>query len=120
MQAIERLQPGIQELMLDAPVCVVTLLEDRAQVRRMGKVNLTQGLWRVRVEQVAPVLSNKSLCAEFCEDYPGARIDDVRVRRKMLVKEADRPAEVQALEAEVRSLLHTLPNPTPAPPHPPS
>ena len=96
--------------MLDAPVCVVTLLEDRAQVRRMGKVNLTQGLWRVRVEQVAPVLSDKSLRAEFLANYPGARIDDVRVRRKMLVKEADRPAEVQALEAEVRSLLKTFSN----------
>ena len=103
MQAIERPQQGIQELTLNAPVCVVTLLEDRAQVRRIGKVNLTQGLWRVRVEQVAPVLSDKSLRAEFLGDYPGTRIDDVRVRRKMLVKEADRPAEVQALEAEVRS-----------------
>ncbi len=110
MQAIERVKPGIQELTLNAPVCVVTLLEDRAQVRRIGKVNLTQGLWRVRVEEVAPVLSDKSLRAEFCGDYPGARIDDVRARRKMLVKEADRPAEVQALEAELRSLLKTFSN----------
>lgn len=110
MQAIERSQPGIQELIFNAPVCVVTLLEDRAQVRRIGKVNLTQGLWRVRVEQVAPVLSDKSLRAEFLGDYPGARIDDVRVRRKMLVKESDRPIEVQALEAEVRSLLKTFEN----------
>src|SRR4028119_95165 len=110
MQAIERVKPGIQELTLNAPVCVVTLLEDRAQVRRIGKVNLTQGLWRVRVEEVAPVLSDKSLRAEFCGDYPGARIDDVRARRKMLVKEADRPAEVQALEAELRSLRKTFEN----------
>ena len=59
MQAIEQSENGIQELTLDAPVFAVTLLEDRAQVRRMGKVNLTPGLWRVRVEQVAPVLSDK-------------------------------------------------------------
>ena len=110
MQAIERLEPGIQELILKAPVCVVTLLEDRAQVRRIAKVNLTQGLWRVTVERVAPVLSDKSLRAEFLGDYPGARIDDVRVRRKMLVKESDRPAEAQALEAEVESLLKTFNN----------
>lgn len=103
MQAIERSQLGIQELILKAPVCVVTLLEDRAQVRRIGKVNLTQGLWRVTVERVAPVLSDKSLRAELLGNYSGTRIDDVRVRRKMLVKESDRPAEVQALEAEVRS-----------------
>ncbi len=110
MQAIEQVKPGIQDLTLNAPVCVVTLLEDRAQVRRIGKVNLTSGLWRVRVEQVAPVLSDKSLRAEFFGDYPGARIDDVRVRRQMLVKETDRPAEVQALEAEFRSLLATFNN----------
>jgi uncharacterized protein (TIGR02231 family) len=108
MQAIERSQPRLQELILNAPVCVVTLLEDRAQVRRTGKVNLTQGLWRVRVEQVAPVLSDKSLRAEFLGNYPGARIDDVRVRRKMLVKESDQPTEVQALETQVRSLLKTF------------
>lgn len=110
MQAIEGVKPGIQDLTLKAPVSLVTLLEDRAQVRRIGKLNLAQGLWRIRVEQVAPVLSDKSLRAEFVEDYPGARIDDVRVRRKMLVKEGDRPAEVQALETEVRSLLTTFNN----------
>lgn len=110
MQAIEQVNPGIQELTINAPVSVVTLLEDRAQVRRMGKVNLSQGLWRVSVEQVAPVLSDKSLRAEFVGDYPGTRIDDVRVRRKMLVKEADRPAEVQALESELRSLRQALSN----------
>ena len=71
---------------------------------------MTPGLWRVRVEQVAPVLADKSLRAEYCGDYPGSRIDDVRVRRKMLVKEADRPAQFQALEVEVRSLLKTFNN----------
>jgi uncharacterized protein (TIGR02231 family) len=110
MQAIERLTDGISQLTLDAPVSVVTLLEDRALVRRLGKANFTQGLWRVRVEKVAPVLSDKSLRAEFCSDYPNARIDDVRVRRQMLVKEEDKPEEIQALLTELRNLKNTFDN----------
>lgn len=110
MQLSERSPEAIQQLILDAPVSVVTLLEDRALVRRLAKANLNQGLWRVRVEKVAPVLSDKSLRAEFCGDYPGARIDDVRVRRQMLVKEEERPQEIKALEAEVRSLQNTFNN----------
>jgi uncharacterized protein (TIGR02231 family) len=110
MQALQPPVSGIQELTLDAPVSVVTLLEDRAQVRRIGKSNFTPGLWRIKVEQVAPVLSDKSLRAEFSQDYPNARIDDVRVRRQMLVKEADKPDEFKALETAIRSLTKTFNN----------
>jgi len=110
MQLSERSPEAIQQLILDAPVSVVTLLEDRALVRRLGKANLNQGLWRVRVEKVAPVLSDKSLRAEFCGDYPGVRIDDVRVRRQMLVKEEERPEEIKALQAEMRSLQNIFNN----------
>ncbi len=110
MQAIERSPEAIQQLILDAPVSVVTLLEDRALVRRIGTVNLTQGLWRLKVENVAPVLSDKSLRAEFCSNYPGARIDDVRVRRQMLVKEEEKPEEIKALLEELRSLQNTFNN----------
>ncbi|HAX77183.1 MAG TPA: hypothetical protein DCY88_15450 [Cyanobacteria bacterium UBA11372] len=110
MQALQPPVSVIQELTLDAPVSIVTLLEDRAQVRRIGKSNFTPGLWRIKVEQVAPVLSDKSLRAEFCQEYPNARIDDVRVRRQMLVKEADKPDEIKALETEIRELTKTFNN----------
>lgn len=110
MQAIQPPGAVVQELRIDAPVSIVTLLEDRAQVRRIGHCHFTPGLWRIKVAKVAPVLSDKSLRAEFFGDYPLARIDDVRVRRQMLAKEEDRPAEVQALEAEIRSLLKTFEN----------
>jgi uncharacterized protein (TIGR02231 family) len=108
MQVSERSSEAIQQLRLDAPISVVTLLEDRALVQRIGKVNLTQGLWRVRVEKVAPVLADKSLRAEFCGDYVGARIDDVRIRRQMLVEEEERPEAIKALWAELRSLINTF------------
>ncbi len=100
----------IKNLTLDAPVATVTLLEDRALVQRMGKINLTPGLWRVKVENVSPIMANKSLRAEFSGDYPNARIDDVRVRREMIVKAAEKPAEIQRLEAELRSLTQEVTN----------
>jgi uncharacterized protein (TIGR02231 family) len=112
MPSIAQSPEAIQQLILDAPVSTVTLLEDRALVRRIGKVNLTQGLWRIKVENVAPVLSDKSLRAEFSSDYPGARIDDVRVRRQMRVKEEERPEEIRGLLAELRSLQNTFNNVT--------
>lgn len=112
MQAIGQSPNTIQQLTLDAPVATVTLLEDRALVRRVGQVNLNQGLWRIKVENVAPVLSDKSLRAEFSGDYPGARIDDVRVRRLMRVLEEERPEEIKALLAELRSLQNTFNNVT--------
>ncbi|OLP17341.1 hypothetical protein BST81_16185 [Leptolyngbya sp. 'hensonii'] len=108
MQITPRSSDPIRPLTLDAPISVVTLLEDRAQIKRIGNADLEPGLWRLQVERVAPVLSDKSLRAEFQRDYPGARIDDVRARRQMLVKEADRPADIQALQSEARSLLRAF------------
>jgi len=108
MPAIERTKEAIQELIIDAPVAQVTLLEDRALVQRRSKANLTPGLWRVRVEKVAPVLADKSLRAEFCGDYPGARIDDVRTPRRMLVKEEERSEEIKNWEAQLRSLFNSF------------
>ncbi len=108
MQSIQSSNAIVQELTLNAPVSIVTLLEDRAQVRRIGKAQLNQGFWRIKILQVAPVLSDKSLRAEFSQNYPDARIDDVRVRRKMLIKEADKPDEIKALEEEINSLTKTF------------
>jgi uncharacterized protein (TIGR02231 family) len=93
----------IQTLDLTAPVTTVTLLEDRAQIQRMAKVSLTAGLWRVHVVNVAPILSDKSLRAEF-NNYPsGARVNDVRVRRRMLIKESARSGLFEELKAQWRS-----------------
>ncbi len=93
----------IQILDLNAPVTTVTLLEDRAQVQRMAKVTLTAGLWRVHVVTVAPILSDKSLRAEFNDHPSGAKVNDVRVRRRMLIKESDRTGLFEELKTEWRS-----------------
>ncbi|WP_310484085.1 mucoidy inhibitor MuiA family protein [Chamaesiphon sp. VAR_48_metabat_403] len=93
----------IQTLDLNAPVTTVTLLEDRAQIQRMTKVSLTAGLWRVHVVKVAPILSDKSLRAEFNNRPSGARVNDVRVRRRMLIKESDRSGLFEELKTQWRS-----------------
>ncbi len=104
MQSIKSLTT-IQELTIDAPISVVTLLEDRAQVKRIGKVQLNEGLWRLTIPKVAPVIYNKSLRAEFCQNYPGANINDVRVHRQRLVNAEGKPDEIKALEIEIHSLI---------------
>jgi uncharacterized protein (TIGR02231 family) len=93
----------IQTLDLTAPVTTVTLLEDRAQIQRIAKVSLTAGLWRVHVVKVAPILSDKSLRAEFNHRSSGARVNDVRVRRRMLIKESDRSGLFEELKNEWRA-----------------
>ncbi|MCP4660048.1 MAG: hypothetical protein GY856_31995, partial [bacterium] len=50
-------------IVLDAPAAEVTLLEDRAQILRRGTVALPAGRVILRVADVAPVLSDKSLSA---------------------------------------------------------
>ncbi|ELS31081.1 MULTISPECIES: mucoidy inhibitor MuiA family protein [Pseudanabaena] len=104
MTATDIIATEIQSLALDAPVTTVTLLEDRAQVQRKTKVNLTAGLWRIHIDRVAPILSDKSLRAEFSNQM-GARVNDVRVRRRMITKKSDRSGLWEELKTEWQSLL---------------
>ena len=96
----------LQITIVDAPICTVTVLEDRALVQRKGKVNLTSGLWRICVEKVAPVISDKSLRAQFGTKNQNSSINDVRLRRRMLVKEAEKPEEIEYLLAEYRKFVN--------------
>ncbi|HVO30715.1 MAG TPA: DUF4140 domain-containing protein, partial [bacterium] len=50
--------PG-PHLVLDARVARVTLLEDRAQVSREGKVRLEAGSHRLKIVGVAPVIADR-------------------------------------------------------------
>ncbi|CAN1210888.1 mucoidy inhibitor MuiA family protein [Tumidithrix helvetica PCC 7403] len=93
----------IQLLTLSAPVTTVTLLEDRAQVQRTGKATLTEGLWRITVDRVAPILSDKSLRAEFCDRTTAARVNDVRVRRRLRNREEIQQEVLGQLYEEWRS-----------------
>jgi uncharacterized protein (TIGR02231 family) len=60
-----------------APVAAVTVLEDRAQVERRGKVSLVVGRQKLRIPGVTALLVDRSLKAAL----PGAAVVDVRAVR---------------------------------------
>lgn len=92
----------VDRVVVEAPVRSVVVLEDRAQVRRGGKVVLAAGLNRLVVEGVAPLLQDLSLRGEVVAG--GARVVDARVRRALRVAR-EKPAAVAALEGEIRGLV---------------
>lgn len=100
MSTIESIYPS-QALVFDAPVRQVTLLEDRAQVLRRGKVTLPAGQHKVLVKDVAPVLQDLSLRGEASAS---AKVVDARVRRAMRVTRAEKPELARQLEEAVKQL----------------
>lgn len=94
------------------PVVKVTLLEDRAQVRREGVVPLVAGHNRLVLWGASPVLQDVSLRVETAaaqtgagRDAPVARVLDARVRRAMRVGHKEKPEAVGALERRIEELL---------------
>jgi uncharacterized protein (TIGR02231 family) len=71
---------------LAVPITAVTCLEDRAQIERGGRVDLSAGVQRLRVGPVTPLAVDRSLRAEVVlegpEDSAGsAHVVDARVVR---------------------------------------
>jgi uncharacterized protein (TIGR02231 family) len=89
-------------IVADIPVDEVTVLEDRAQVTRRGRLRVEPGRRRVRIDGVAPVLVDKSLVARV--ESGAGRAVDVRVERAQVVLDADKPQDVAALDATIRAL----------------
>jgi uncharacterized protein (TIGR02231 family) len=95
--------------LLEAPAVEVTLFEDRASVLRRGRAALDAGLHTLRLEGVAPVLSDRSLRAELVRDSSvGAKVQDFRVKRELLVGEAELPSDHAELIAEERRRSRAL------------
>jgi uncharacterized protein (TIGR02231 family) len=87
---------------IEAPIAEVTLFEDRARVRRRATLSLAPGRARLVIPAVAPVLQDVSLRAEVVSG--SARVGDVRARRALRVRRAEKPAVIQALDEELRDL----------------
>lgn len=106
----ESYYPGRSEdaAAIELPVQEVTLLEDRAQVRRRGKVTLAAGRNRFRVADVAPVLQDVSLRGELKRDGKAAEVTDLRVRRAMRVRRADLPEQQRELEERIDELTRAF------------
>ncbi len=66
-------------MVVEAPVVAVTVLEDRASVTRRGVITLAPGQQRVVIARVSPILVDKTLHVTATH----ARILDVRCEREM-------------------------------------
>lgn len=88
-------------LKIEAPVTEVTLLEDRARVVRQGCCLLPAGNVKVTVENIAPVIVDKTLGASIANGGEGCKVHDVRVVRRARILRGDRPEDVRALETRI-------------------
>jgi uncharacterized protein (TIGR02231 family) len=87
----------------ELPVKRVTLLEDRAQIERRGKVKLGPGQHRLVVRDVAPVLRDVSLRVE--SETPGVVVVDSWVKRSMRVRREHQPDDMRKLEEHIEELV---------------
>ncbi|MBP0017172.1 MAG: mucoidy inhibitor MuiA family protein [Cyanobacteria bacterium SBLK] len=98
----------LQTLIIRAPISTVTLLEDRALVQRQETLTLTPGLWRITIANVAPILADKTLRGTLQNASSGDRINELQVRRQMLVKESDLPEQMRSLMGQWREFQQTF------------
>lgn len=101
LEMIPAPDPG--RVVVELPVAQVTLLEDRASVRRASTVALDAGRHRLRVEGLSPLLQDVSLKAAASVGTLGA----ARVVRALRIRHADRPEAVTALVEEAMALART-------------
>lgn len=83
---------------VDTKVSEVTVSEDRAHVVRRGEIALKAGVTTLTLPGVAPVLVDKTLKVTVAD---GVTVGEVRVVRRRLHLESDRPPDVAALDAEI-------------------
>lgn len=93
---------------VEVPVTQVTLLEDRAMVRREATIKVTEGLQRFRIRHIAPVIQDVSLKAEVGVD--GIKVADIRARRAMRVRREERSQEARGLEQQIDSMIRQYEN----------
>jgi uncharacterized protein (TIGR02231 family) len=94
----------LERVRLDLPIHKVTLLEDRAQILRRGKVVVAAGAPRLALWDVAPVLQDVSLRVGITDGSAHAKVADARVRRAMRVGYAEKPEVASDLELKLEEL----------------
>lgn len=86
---------------LNLPIVAVTLMEDRANVRRTARLDLEEGSYRFTVEGVSPVIADKTLHGKA--ELEGVKVLDLQVRRRSRASDERPDAETQALHDRVRA-----------------
>jgi len=94
------------------PVSQVTLMEDRATVKRNGTIHLTEGKSVLEIDGVSPFLIDKTINFENCSDL---HCSQLTVRRRKLYHEEQYKddskklfQEIEALHCSLFSLLDEL------------
>ncbi|MFO0551409.1 MAG: mucoidy inhibitor MuiA family protein [Polyangiaceae bacterium] len=83
------------------PIVEVLVMEDRAHVTRRGRVNATEGRTRIVVDDVAPVIVDKSLTVTGGTET--VKVADARVVRTAVHLDEDAAADTRALDAELEA-----------------
>lgn len=96
----------MSESVVSVPIVKVTLFEDRAHVSRRGATTLAAGTSRLRIEGVAPALSDKTLFASSGD--PSVRVVHARVERVAVAERGERPERLRGLEQSLRDAQHEL------------
>ncbi len=84
-------------ILVEAPVDTVTVTEDRAHVLRKGKVKLSAGVHRLRIDGVAPVLADKTLRVRASG---GVNVGEARVERRVVTTEPEEQHAALARELD--------------------
>jgi uncharacterized protein (TIGR02231 family) len=87
-----------------APVRRATLLEDRAQITRLGRFDVVAGRNRLIIWDVAPTLQDVSLRVTATSNAGGVRVDDARARRAARVLHTEKPEAARHLEEKLAEL----------------
>ncbi|MBW2456475.1 MAG: DUF4139 domain-containing protein [Deltaproteobacteria bacterium] len=93
---------------IELPIVEVTLLEDRARVRRRGEVELAAGFVKLAMAAVAPVVSDRTLVARVAGGGAGVRVAEARVRRQMVTRRTDGSPASEGSVADLEQRLVQL------------
>lgn len=90
-------------LPLSAPLIEATVLEDRAQIVRRGRIALPAGVSRLAITGIAPVVADRTIVATV-SGHGAARVADVRVQRERIATTVGPLSEREPLRATVIEL----------------
>ncbi|GAB4212104.1 MAG: DUF4139 domain-containing protein [Sandaracinaceae bacterium] len=92
------------------PIVEVTVLEDRARVKRRGRIEVAAGTSRLTLPGVATVIVDRTLAGYVRALPDGVRepIGSLRVQRERLHETSALPAELAALEVRLEETRHRI------------
>lgn len=94
---------SMADRVINIPVTEVILFEDRAQVKRSGSVALAGGNCRICIDEVSPVIVDKTLAVKLKEGAK-ASVVDASICRSLRVRKEEKAGDFTEIEKEVEAL----------------